>query len=652
MSALAPYAELAVSNVTAPSLTIGDPAQVTIGWTVTNHGTGAGSTASWVDAVIASTDDNPNDGTTLAQFTHTGLLSVGGSYIQSQTFLLPPDFEGSYHLFVETDAGNVVFQNGLTANKIAEAPNLFDVTPTPYAELVVSAVTVPATASSGQPVQISWTVTNQGIGTTNTSAWSDNVYLASDPAGSNVVADLGAFDHEGALGVNVSYTQIVDATLPNGLNGTFYVVVQTSGPYQFIYTDNNSAVSADPVVVALTPAPDLTPTLVEATAPGSSVALTAANAGDKIDVTWTVQNIGPGDADGTWTDDVQMQPVGGNGPSYDLGSFSLLRLAAGRNVLYPHRASAIAGRRPGCFPVRADNRHHRLALRRRRDREQHLYGAGPAYDLHRGAIPMRTCRSSRSPPPPRARPAARSPWTSRSSIKGPEPANGQWTDSVYLSLDDTVDSTSTLLGSFANQSALMPGQSYQTQTGDMVIPESFGGPGYLIVWTNSGGNAEFDPNTNGTTFVSPITVTPFPPADLVTSDVAAPVQAFDGSTITVQYTVSNLGLGPTNVADWTDTIWLTTDPKRPNPSKGDVLLATLPHSGTLGDNGSVIAPPQSYTVSTTVTLPTHISGQYYIMAWADSFNNVIKTTLRRTSTRTIPTSCTTTTTWRPRLPCC
>src|SRR5262249_2035650 len=77
---LEPYADLAASAVTAPSLTIGDPAQVTVGWTVTNQGTGPGDVASWVDAVIASPDDNPNHGTILAQFPHQGLLAVGASY--------------------------------------------------------------------------------------------------------------------------------------------------------------------------------------------------------------------------------------------------------------------------------------------------------------------------------------------------------------------------------------------------------------------------------------------------------------------------------------------------------------------------------------------------------------------------------------------
>jgi hypothetical protein len=42
------------------------------------------------------------------------------------------------------------------------------------------------------------------------------------------------------------------------------------------------------------------------------------------------------------------------------------------------------------------------------------------------------------------------------------------------------------------------------------------------------------------------------------------------------------------------------------------VLATLPHTGALGIDSSVLTPPTSYTVTTTVTLPTHISGQFYI----------------------------------------
>ncbi len=623
---LAAYADLAVSNVTAPSLTIGNPAQVTVGWTVTNQGTGTGTVSTWEDAVIASPDDNPADGKTLAEFTHTGLLSVNGSYTQSQTFFLPPKFEGQYHLFVEADAGDVVFENGLRSVSTAEAPNLFDVAPIPYAELEVSAVTIPAAAASGQPMQMSYTVTNQGIGPTNTSSWNDTVLLTSDPAGTDVVANLGTFEHDGVLAVNDSYTHIIDAVLPNGLTGTYYVVVQTGGPYQFIYTADNSAVSPTPVVVTLTPPPDLTPTAVMATLPGSSVILTSATSGSTIDVTWTVQNTGSGAAIGTWVDEVELQEVGAsNNPTFDLGNFSFTdSLEPGLSYTRVQQVQ---------LPANLEGVFQLVLIT---NSTGQIFENGATNNTFTGPN-LLTLSVAASPNPDLQVELVTAPSTAQAGgtvaadftviNQGVAAANGQWTDGVYLSLDDTIDGSSALLGSFSNQSALMPGQSYETMTGDMVIPDRFAGSCYLIVETNSNGAVDEYPAGHDNTYVKCITITPLPPADLDTSNVAVPAQAFDGETITVQYTVSNLGLGPTDVADWTDTIWLSADETIPNTSKGDVLLATLPHDGILGNSSSVITPPQSYTVSTTVTLPEHIKGQYYITAWADSFNEVLKVTL-------------------------
>src|SRR5262249_36183293 len=150
---------------------------------------------------------------------------------------------GSYHLFVRTDAANAVFETGDKSGRVAQAGNLFAVTPTPYADLVVSSVTSPAQAGSGQPFSLTFQVANQGIATTDTSQWTDHVFLASDAAGQHVVAKLGDFDHLGALAAGDRYTHIVNPVLPNGLSGTYYVVVTTGGPYEFIYTTNDTAVS-------------------------------------------------------------------------------------------------------------------------------------------------------------------------------------------------------------------------------------------------------------------------------------------------------------------------------------------------------------------------------------------------------------------------
>src|SRR5262249_26738341 len=218
-----------------------------------------------------------------------------------------------------TDA---VFENGKEANNVAEAPNFFDVVPIPYADLVVSSVVAPPQASSGQPLRVTWTVTNQSphaIGTTNLGEWSDAIALASDPAGNPIVAPVDGLDHAGALAIGGSYTHTADVVLPNGLSGTYYVVVRTGGPYEFIYGDNDAAVSGA-VAVTLTPPPDLTPTQLLATTPGSTAELTTAQAGDKIDITWTVQNIGPGAAVGLWYADVHRREWAGP-RHFGLGQF-------------------------------------------------------------------------------------------------------------------------------------------------------------------------------------------------------------------------------------------------------------------------------------------------------------------------------------------
>src|SRR5262249_42600268 len=155
-----------------------------------------------------------------------------------------------------------------------------------------------------------------------------------------------------------------------------------------------------------------------------------------------------------------------------------------------------------------------------------------------------------------------------------------WTDAVYVSLKSTLDGTAIKLGEYDNQSALgpagTPDDSYHTTTGPLTIPLSFGGPAFLIVPPNADRAAHALPNATNNTPARPTTVTPTPPADLVTSLVASADQAFIGSTITVQYTVTNKGLGPTDVPDWVDTIWLSHGKDRPDPRKPrlDVLLGT------------------------------------------------------------------------------
>jgi hypothetical protein len=166
---LSPYADLAVSAVTAPLSAQGDPARVTVGWTVTNNGTGVGRTTQWTDKVVLSTNDTyePTD-RVIATFAHDGALGAGLSYSRSESILLPASLSANYRILVVTDAFGEVFENDtVDANNAAAAPNRTDVMLAPYADLRVSALSTSGTVASGQPLRVNWSVINEGIGTTD-----------------------------------------------------------------------------------------------------------------------------------------------------------------------------------------------------------------------------------------------------------------------------------------------------------------------------------------------------------------------------------------------------------------------------------------------------------------------------------------------------
>jgi hypothetical protein len=226
-------------------LTIGDPARVKVNWTVTNQGNGTGFSNTWSDRVIVSGDRiiGNGDDKVIGEYSHTGDLAVDESYTSSENILLPPEFTGRYNLFVQTDATKAVFENGLEANNTVRKAEFFDVMTQPYADLGVTQLVTLGTANSGQPLTVNWTVKNSGIGITNTSSWSDSLFLAKDPEGKNLVAKLGDFERAGALAVGGSYTRTVQVNLPEGISGSHYLVAKTGGPFEFIYTENNTLVS-------------------------------------------------------------------------------------------------------------------------------------------------------------------------------------------------------------------------------------------------------------------------------------------------------------------------------------------------------------------------------------------------------------------------
>jgi hypothetical protein len=176
-----------------------------------------------------------------------------------------------------------------------------DVAPTgskDFPNLQVTAVTNPTgTIVSGQQVNFDFTVQNVGTKATGATSWSDRVVLSTDTILGNsddLTLSPSTFSHTGALNAGDQYKATVSATLPDGISGDYYLIVQTDSNNQvneFVLEGDNVTASTSTFHINLANYPDLTVENLSATAPDHNGAFT---------VTWNTANRGNKDVTGSW----------------------------------------------------------------------------------------------------------------------------------------------------------------------------------------------------------------------------------------------------------------------------------------------------------------------------------------------------------------
>ncbi|OYY60760.1 MAG: hypothetical protein B7Y51_11290, partial [Burkholderiales bacterium 28-67-8] len=617
--ALSPYADLHTSDVHAPPQTIGDPAHLTVDWTVTNLGTGVGLTTAWVDTIVASRDGvlGNADDIVLGSFSHDTGLAVGEHYTRSESVIAPPGLSGRFTLFVKSDAAGQVFENGNEADNVASTSPI-DVMPIAYADLQFASAGTAGTAQSGGTVAVSWRVENRGIGRTDLSSWSDRVTVTRNADGTGVVA-TGSFDHLGVLAAGTGYDRKGNVSLPEGLSGTFYVFIDTGSPYEFIYAGDNR-VLAGMVDVAVAPSADLI--VQDITAP------TSAHEGDAIQISWTVLNQGDAAAGDSIGDLVQLiKPGDATAQPITLGYFNHTDgLEAGkfytrteRFVLPVHieggwvvRVSTNVGAQVFELGTRANNN---TTL----DDSVLLLSTNPRPDLQVSTITAPDSVTAGSGF------AVTYQVVNRSTVG----TSGRWNDKVYLSLDNKLSGDDLLLDSVLNPQALAAlGDRYTSGTRTVSVPTRLAGQAYILVVADGDNALDEHPNDFNNVTARGITINAYPPADLVTSNVSAPAQALYGSEIEVHFKVTNNGVNVTDKSSWVDSIWLARDKTRPTPGlkddngnvigNGGIFLGSAVHTGAL-------AVGESYDAVIKVRIPAEIeSGSYFITPWTDAYDAVLE----------------------------
>jgi RHS repeat-associated protein len=166
---------------------------------------------------------------------------------------------GILHPATESGAGLTPVFNvaiGATAVKATAIANVTD--------LGVTAVTPPAgSAAPGDPVSISWVVTNNAAVATTATNWTDGVYISQSPTFDASAVLVAQVPHSGALAGGAMYNGTLTGPLPGTVTGAYYVLVRADDGQAVPDTDrpNNVGVSAttftmtDPAVLTLGAAP-------------------------------------------------------------------------------------------------------------------------------------------------------------------------------------------------------------------------------------------------------------------------------------------------------------------------------------------------------------------------------------------------------------
>lgn len=460
-----------------PNAQFGQTLDVT--WTVRNAGVNA-TIVNWSDRIWLSTDGTFNNAIPVltVPFGNDLPLAPNSEYTKTATVTLPlnPSLNnGNYYILVQTDAFEAQPEFNESNNSKTSQPLALALPPIP--DLKVSSVVAPVEGLSGQQLEISWILENQGTGDA-TGRWYDNIFLSND---SVVGGDqyFGSFSFEGTIAIGQSITRKQLIELPNDLSGNRWVVVQTDANnqvYEHANESNNIAISQQPINISLSPFPNLQVSSV--TAPPTAFS------SQQTVIEWTVTNTGTGSTSAPiWYDGVWLSLD-------DQFDSSDIYLGKVENATYLNVNESYTNRLTVTLPENVDGNYHFLVKTDYNAQVYELENEGDNF----GASD--TSRIELTPPPDLQPTAVIAPsqtfsgqtmtlnWTVTNNGPG-RTSQYSWYDAIYMSADDVLDGGDRYLGQLYHGGDLNVGESYNASR-NVTLPIGVSGDFYFFVNTDAG----------------------------------------------------------------------------------------------------------------------------------------------------------------------
>ena len=596
----APTPDLMVTKVIAPPQAFsGQP--LTLNWTVQNNGTVAATASSWTDQILVSyTGLLDSSAIVIGTLTHAGALAAGASYTASATVSPPVGVSGSATFFVVADSGNQVYEGVLRASSTGSTATPTNVALTPPPDLVTTLLTIPATAVAGHTLAFSFKVTNSGATATPNTGWTDSVYLSATPTLTSSATLLATEAHGGALDVGGSYTVTGSATVPAGLSGPVYLIVQANSASQVfeLNTANDTAASAA-ITVANAP-PDLVVSGITAPAGGL--------AAHQVQVAWQVTNTGSGDTAGsTWSDTVVLSASGVLGAPDNVVLTTVTSpagpLAAGGS--YSQSAAielplALSGAYTLFVVTSLDPLLPATGL-------AGSSAAGQAFTVTQHLADLQVAAVT-GPVTGTGGNAVTVGWTVDNAGTGPTDAT-YWYDDVYLA--DALGNPGVLLGQVRHVNTLAAGASYTASAVFVLPPGVAAGTYSFVVTTDAQSQVTETSHADSSHTSAAVAITAGPntqpaPLTLAVSNVVLPADTVSGQALSVSYTVSNQGSAATG--GFYDAVYLSHN--QALGSSSDIYLGYVNNAG--------LAAGASATNTQAFTVPAGQSGQLYVIVKANA----------------------------------
>ena len=420
------------------------------------------------------------------------------------------------------------------------------------------------TIESGQQVTFSWTVTNEGQAATDVANWNDRavlslsgVYGGSDNIPLAFDGNDGVYAHSGVLAPGASYTQTETATLPDGISGNYYIIVQTDSSEQVNentigrgdgITVSSGAPNNGTFTVNLAPYPDL---FVQ------SLATNGPNADGTFSVSWATVNNGNAAVPGNVTEHLVATNLT-TGATIENTTFTFSGGLAANGGTAAHTEPVT-----GSYTVDAPGQ---IQVTVTTNSDQSIYVDGP--DGHAAAVQnsVSTTTFAATRDLQVAGLAVTSSGTPQSGSQvtigwddtntGNLTATGPWDDSVTVI--DTTTGTTLINGAIVpyGGGAINPGQE-SAQSYTFTLPGGSAGVGNIKVLVtvnsnhavavyNAAGTAQSN-NTSELTFTS--TANAFnPDLTVINLAVQSPAAAQSGNQVTIGWNDENIGNAAVNAA--------------------------------------------------------------------------------------------------------